>query len=230
MQLASNAFNYIVNAASLSEDEAYTVQYPIGLRADNSPLYHPKEYTKETYIHAYQSLVNFSLPRNGILTLTPLMEDAFKDLVSIVLHELPDKIADKKNVRISMVLSCSTLEEVRSRTISWFINELSYESPKRYAEIVSNFFGFNLLDIPCFPQYRELKASRDVLVHNGGIANSLYQEKAGDLARANPGNPLIVDIPYFLASYENCLRLLDNMRANFHQKWPSQRFIDLGKK
>src|SRR5205085_2259453 len=46
----------------------------------------------------------------------------------------------------------------------------------------------------------EIKASRDVLIHNRGIANRAYLDKAGDRARFTDGDRLDVPEPYLLAS------------------------------
>jgi hypothetical protein len=51
-------------------------------------------------------------------------------------------------------------------------------------------------------QFAEIKATRDVLVHGGGVATSIYADKAGPLARAVPGQPLDVPEPYHRASWE----------------------------
>ena len=49
--------------------------------------------------------------------------------------------------------------------------------------------------------YTEVKASRDVLVHNAGVINDLYLDKAGKLARGETGEALSLNDKYFDEAY-----------------------------
>ena len=49
---------------------------------------------------------------------------------------------------------------------------------------------------PDMARLAELKATRDIIAHNAGIANSTYLRKAGTLARAQLGERLKIDRPY----------------------------------
>lgn len=43
----------------------------------------------------------------------------------------------------------------------------------------------------------EIKASRDIIIHNSGLINKLYVEKAGDKSRGDAGEELVIDDAYF---------------------------------
>jgi hypothetical protein len=60
----------------------------------------------------------------------------------------------------------------------------------------------------------EIKASRDVLVHNSGIVNSAYLEKAGDRARFMVGDRLDVPEPYLLTSLRLVQGVIQDMAAS----------------
>lgn len=48
----------------------------------------------------------------------------------------------------------------------------------------------------------EAKAARDVLIHNRGIANKTYREKAGNLARFHAGEKVNIPEQYHRATWE----------------------------
>jgi hypothetical protein len=48
-----------------------------------------------------------------------------------------------------------------------------------------------------FGHYIEIKASRDIIIHNNRIANATYKSKAGEYARAQVGESVVVDAKYF---------------------------------
>lgn len=50
-------------------------------------------------------------------------------------------------------------------------------------------------------QLAEIKATRDILVHNRGIVNATYRAKAGALARAQDGELLELPTAYHNASW-----------------------------
>ena len=57
----------------------------------------------------------------------------------------------------------------------------------------------------------EAKASRDVLSHNRGVANRVYGQKAGRLARFEDGQRIEIDGPYFRAAWELLLKIADDV-------------------
>ena len=53
------------------------------------------------------------------------------------------------------------------------------------------------IDDEFIKDYIEIKASRDIIVHNLGEINSLYVDKAGEKARGALGDELVVNTAYF---------------------------------
>lgn len=104
------------------------------------------------------------------------------------------------------------------------INELTYKSPKDFAEDFKNYVGINLLEKPVFYNYIELKATRDIYVHNQGIANEIYLAKAGTQARVKAGEELPVDTKYFLQSYEWCIQIVTILEEGLSEIWHSPAY------
>ena len=59
--------------------------------------------------------------------------------------------------------------------------------------------------------FAEMKATRDVLEHAGGIANAMYRQKAGRIARAGVGDPLDISDDYHTAAFELVRRLINDL-------------------
>lgn len=116
------------------------------------------------------------------------------------------------------------MEVIHAHAIDALLNELSYKSPTEYAEFIQKLIGMNLLECTAFHKYVELKATRDVYIHNRGFANDIYLRKAGHHARVDAGNLLPTDLRYFLESFEQCVQLTKWWEQQLHEKWYSSEF------
>jgi hypothetical protein len=103
---------------------------------------------------------------------------------------------------------------------------MSYKSPGEFADFFGKCVGVNLLECPAFHRYIEVKASRDIFIHNQGVANDIYAKKAASHARVSPGFVLPADAAYFLESYESCLRVSEWLEQELHDHWHSSEFED----
>lgn len=112
------------------------------------------------------------------------------------------------------------------RATDALLNELSYKAPGEFAESMQTLLSVNLLECPAFHRYMEIKATRDIFVHNRGIANDIYLRKAGSHARVKVGMVLPADIQYFLESYEHCLQVADWLEEQLHSRWHSSEYED----
>jgi hypothetical protein len=59
----------------------------------------------------------------------------------------------------------------------------------------------------------EIKASRDILVHNNGVVNATYVGKAGRLARYQDGEKLEIPKQYHRESWEIIKKLVQDISA-----------------
>ena len=224
-QFSFNSLDASATTASESETAEFEIQYPIGMNADGQPLLGTKKYSKEDYIRNYQDLAFNILPLQGIYQMVTSIELMLGDVTRCILSKFPEKISKKKNVSVSLVLGASSLEDIHSRVIGSYLNELNYKSPKDYADAVSEIYGFNILEIPCFHSYIEIKATRDIFIHNGGTANEIYRAKSGTHARVHADEHLPVTNQYFMHSLEHCLKFAEILEAKFHAIWESSDYI-----
>lgn len=224
-QLSYNAFELMISFTKESSEDKINIEYPLGLRPDGEEIVGERTYSKDDFIAHYAGLADFDLALNSVYQLVTIVETMIGDLVREILLQYPKKIASKRTIPFSAIFECSTLKAVHLMTISALMNELSYKSPREFAEAVCEIFGFNLLEIPAYHWFIEIKATRDVYIHDLGMANAVYQSKAGSHVRVRQGTTLPMNPQYFLQSYEYCLRLTEALMEKFHNIWPSGEYV-----
>lgn len=223
-QLTFQSFQKYVQNINESEEQTITITYPIGFKPDNTTLDTTCIYSKQELINRYDYLGLNQLPINGIYQLVTTIEALLGDILRITLIEFPQKISNKRKVDVDIILEASSIDEIKFSVVNAVINELSYKSPRDFAEEFNKFIGVNLLEKPIFHRYIELKATRDIYIHNQGIANEIYLAKADTLARVKQNQHLPVTIHYFLQSYECCLQMTEILEESLHRIWPSTEY------
>lgn len=220
-QLTYGAFDVVANNVTASQNEVFEISLPIGYRPNRTPILSTRNYRKEELLARYQRLAFHQLPINGLLQLVTTIEALLGDIVRTVITRYPQKLGAKRTIALQVVLESKTLEDIHLRATDALLNELFYKSPAEFAEAVAALIPVNLLECPAFHKYIEIKATRDVFIHNRGTANETYARKAGSHARAAVGHLLPVDITYFLESYEYCLQLTEWLEVKLHEHWHS---------
>lgn len=224
-QLTFQAFHKYVEIINETEDEVIEVTYPVGYTPDNKPMNSTHRYSKQDLTERYNFLALNQLPINAIYQLVTTTEALFGDILRETLLEFPTKISNKRKLDVEVILNSTSLEQIKVSIVNSIINELAYKSPRDFAEEFNKYVGINLLEKPTFHKYLELKATRDIYIHNQGIANDIYLIKADTLARVKSGHFLPVDIQYFLQSYESCLQITEILEESLHKIWPSPEYV-----
>jgi hypothetical protein len=220
-QLTYGAFDIAARAWNESQDDTITVHFPVGWRADNQPMNGTRTYRKNELLGRYQFLAFNQLPLNGIIRIVTIIDALLGDLVRAVVLKYPQKLGSKNKIAMEIVLQATTIDDVHLRATDILLNELSYKSPSEFAEEVESLLSLKLLECPAFHKYVEVKATRDIYIHNRGVANDTYVRKAGTHVRVRPGMLLPVDTQYFLQSYEGCLQLTEWLEKELDDHWHS---------
>ena len=220
-QLTYQSFVKYIEVINENNGTEIQITYPIGFRPDNTTIDSTISYTKENLIERYQFLGLTQLPINGIYQLVTTIETLLCDIFKETLIEFPAKISNKKKLDYELVLSAKSLDEIKIAVINTILNELSYKTPKEYGEEFEKYIGIKLLEQPIYHRYIELKATRDIYIHNQGISNDIYMVKADRLSRVKSGQILPVNIQYFLQSYENCIQITEILESELNKIWPS---------
>ena len=223
-QLTHSSYENSVVGIDSSKEETITIKYPIGYRADKQPMISEKQYNKEELKERFQYLAHIVLPTNGIYQLTMIIETMLGDLIRRIVSEYPDKLSPKRQIALKDILNANSVQEIHMKVTDKLLNELSYKSPREFAEEAKIFLSINLLECTAYHSYIEMKATRDVYIHNKGIVNETYVTKAGSHARASEGQELPITQIYFLEVYESCLQLLEWLEVKLHGTWRSSEY------
>ena len=141
-----------------------------------------------------------------------LFEDFFFDLLRHWLAASPESLS-KKQVEFSRVLDAPDRATIVLEVVDKELNELKY---KRVADWFAYLDKRIKLGCPTsdeIGQLAEIKASRDILVHNKGIANATYLEKAGSRARYKAGERLEVPEQYHRESWEIIRKVVQDVSS-----------------
>lgn len=225
-QLTYGAFDIAARGMQAMEQEDIEVIFPVGYKPDKTAIQSTRTYRKEQLLSKYQFLAFHQLSVNALVQLVTIVETMFGDVVRAVVLRYPHKLGGKRSISVQAVLESITLEEVHIRATDSLLNELSYRSPAEFSESMQQLLSVNLLECPAFHHYMEIKATRDIFIHNRGIANDLYVRKAGSHTRVKSGTALPADIQYFLESYEYCLQIADWLEVELHGHWHSSEYED----
>lgn len=225
-QLTYMAFEIAAQNLQSLEDDKIEFSFPVGYKPDKTTLNSTRTYPKEELLSKYAFLASNQLSTNALVQLVTIVETMLGDLIRAVVLRYPQKLGSKRTISIQAVLEAASLEEIHLQAIDTFINELAYKSPSEFAESLQQLISVNLLECPAFHCYMEIKATRDIFIHNSGIANDIYVRKAGTHVRVNAGMLLPADTQYFLESYEYCLKIVDWLEIELHSHWHSSEYED----
>ena len=225
-QLTYGAFDIAARSMQDMQQEEIEVTFPVGYNPDRTAISSTRTYKKDQLLSKYQFLAFHQLSVNALVQLVTLIETMVGDVLRAVITRYPQKLGGKRTLSIQAVLESTSLEEVHVRATDALLNELAYRSPVEFAESMQQLLSVNLLECPSFHCYMEIKATRDIFVHNRGIANDIYVRKAGSHVRVRSGMQLPADIQYFLESYEHCLKIADWLEIELHGHWHSSEYED----
>jgi len=223
-QLTYLSYEETVKRVEEGKEEEIEISYPVGYRPDKLVIPGTHKYSKKELIDKYGFLGNHQLAINGVYQLVTIIESVLSDLLAIVLKKFPQKIGAKRSIRSSVVLASTSIEEVHIKTIDAVLNELSYKSPKDFAVEFERLMSINLLECSAYHKYIEIKAARDIYIHNNGTANETYISKADSHSRVKAGELLPINTVYFLESFESCIQVIEWLEKNLHEIWHSSDF------
>lgn len=223
-QLTYGAFDVVARNVTELQSEEIDISFPVGYRPDRTTIQSTKKYEKNQLLERYKYLACQRLPVNALLQMVTTIEALIGDVTRAIITRYPQKLGAKRVISLQAVLEAKTIEDIHLRATDTLLNELTYKSQSELAEALQVLISINLLECPAFHKYIEIKASRDIFIHNRGLVNETYLRKAGSHARAKANENLPADISYFLESYESCLQLTEWLEKELHQHWYSSEF------
>lgn len=185
---------------SVTEGRKFTLHNPTtGLHVDEQSLLDLSSKYLANYLRAFtfQHFVS-------------LFEDFFFDLLRLWLAAFPGSLSAKQ-IDFGTILQAPDKAAITLAVVDRDLNELKYKR-------VADWFAYleKLVKLGCpsaeeVERIAEIKASRDILAHNKGIANAIYVAKAGTCARYRAGETLEIPQAYHRESWETLRKVVQDV-------------------
>ncbi len=163
----------------------------------------------ELAIKAYR-YVREQLTETTFLQFVSIFESFCFDLLSLWLTAYPQSL-NKKMVDLETVMELSGKEAVLLWIVQREVNQVLYEKPSEWFAYLENRAKLGCPSKDEIDRIAEAKASRDVLVHNRGIANRIYETKAGRLARFQEGEKVSFPEGYHRATWDLIRKIVSDL-------------------
>ena len=128
-------------------------------------------------------------------------ENFYLELLRLWLTAYPRSLG-KKTVDFKTILELPDKDAITGLVVGKELNEVLYERPTEWFAYLEDKAKLGCPAADEIDRIAEAKASRDVLVHNRGIANKIYESKAGHLARFKEGTRMSIPEHYHRETWE----------------------------
>ena len=136
---------------------------------------------------------------NAVVSAVALVEDCIASYLKLILTAYPEKIGKDRKLSVEELQMADDIASAMHILVNKEIVAALYKSPKEYLDYFQRALSIEL-DAGVIAKYIEIKATRDLLIHNAGIVNAVYLEKAGKEARGKSGKTIPVSKIYFDSS------------------------------
>lgn len=177
----------------------------------------------EKVLQIVNNALNYDLYYSVLVYLVAQVESFLTDVIAIVLQfdhrrllisvQGVDSI---KKIDIGEIVTSKSKEAVIDVVIKQQLISLFYASPANQFEYMKKAIGITL-DENIQKNWIELKATRDLIVHNYGIVNDVYLKKCDDFARGKLGEKIIVDKEYFESSIASAKSLIGKIASQLQR-------------
>lgn len=149
---------------------------------------------------------NEELFANLLVTAVSRFEFYLSDVLGEYLRRSPEKLLrgpkggdSGKPVALQSIIDANSLEELYEELIEQRVQSIFYAEPREYCAYFNAISELGISE-KTFEAFFEVKATRDLIVHNSLLVNELYKKKAGSLSRGEVGDRLKVKKDYFEAA------------------------------
>ncbi|TEU19594.1 MAG: hypothetical protein E3J21_03310 [Anaerolineales bacterium] len=183
----------------------------------------PRQRTK--ILQLLDNAIARDLYRQSLITAVATTEDYLTQILTIILRWFPHKLKlavtgsqTERKIDLDLVLEAQKMDDLFARIIERRLISVFYGSPQRYFDYIQSVLAFELSDEVKI-SYAEVKATRDLLVHNSGIVNQVYLKKAGSRARVPEGETIPLDDQYFSESIRCMKRVVTKVYSGCLDKY-----------
>ena len=116
-----------------------------------------------------------------------------------------------RKVDFDKVLDAPDKSAVTLLVVDKELNELSYERPTEWFAYLNAKVNLGCPTRDEIDAIAEMKATRDVLIHNRGVVNKTYELKTGKLARYKDGQRIDIPDQYHRQTWELIRKLVSDI-------------------
>lgn len=139
-----------------------------------------------------------------------IFEYFFFDLLRLWLMAYPQSLGGKV-LEFKNVLEASDKDAVTFYVVNRELNEIAYERPKEWFAYLEARMKLGCPTTEEIERIGEAKASRDVLAHNRGVANRIYESKAAKAARYKDGQRVEIPEHYHRETWELIRKVITDL-------------------
>jgi hypothetical protein len=130
-----------------------------------------------------------------------IFESFFFDFLRLWLMAYPRSLSGKK-MDVKAILDAPDKDAIVLLIVNKELNEVLYERPAAWFAYLEDKVKLGCPTADEIDHIAEAKASRDVLMHNRGVAGKTYESKAGRFARYKEGEKLDIQGPYHRQTWD----------------------------
>lgn len=157
-------------------------------------------------------------------------ENSINDTLRVLLKNIPEKLDIKAGSIVKdQLINGNPLEQA----IENKVNAISYKNVKEIIKYFTSITGIvNDVSNDEYNSLIEIKATRNLLIHNNLNINDIYKETAGPNMRERRGleNRLIIDQDYLFKSLMTLISILSNFQSKLQEKFSDYTKIRAVKK
>lgn len=139
-----------------------------------------------------------------------IFENFYLDLLVLWLTAHPESLG-KRTVDLRTILELPDKDAVTRLVVRKELDDVLHGPPSRWFEYLEGRVKLGCPAADEIGRFAEAKASRDVLVHNKGIANKTYGSKAGDRARFQEGDRINIPEHYHRETWELIRKIVSDV-------------------
>jgi hypothetical protein len=139
-----------------------------------------------------------------------IFENFFLELLRLWLLAYPQSLGARK-VDFQVVLDAPDKHALALLVVNKELNDVLYDRPTGWFKYLDDKVKLGCPTADEIDRLAEAKASRDVLIHNRGVANKTYEAKAGRLARYKDGQRIDIPEDYHRETWELLRKIITDI-------------------
>lgn len=169
----------------------------------------------------FQRQYNHGIFETNIVSIVSRVEAFIQECMIVAIRDQPKKLSivgERSGIPLDLFMEHTDHDDILERYVNLRCQDLMFGKPADYLNKAAKILSIEI-DDDIVSNYVEMKASRDVIVHNNGKINQIYIDKVGRKSRGKAGENLIVDEDYFEEIVMNSKILSGTIQRETEEKY-----------